>query len=133
MRLLYACSELGLGHVSRTTALGKRLEQLGHEIHFYSGGRAYQLLKKEFSNVYPVTPVGWYENASGIVTAASLINILFPLPNYDNEKKWHNEDERRADEAENKIEEALKILDDHSRFEPTELFLERLRGVLEAF
>jgi uncharacterized protein (TIGR00661 family) len=86
MRLLYACSELGLGHASRTTALGKRLEQNGHEVFFFSGGKAYQLLKKEFKNVYPCTPVSWYENASGIITSASLINILFPLPDFNNEK-----------------------------------------------
>jgi UDP-N-acetylglucosamine--N-acetylmuramyl-(pentapeptide) pyrophosphoryl-undecaprenol N-acetylglucosamine transferase len=86
MRLLYACSELGLGHASRTTALGKRLEQRGHEVFFFSGGKAYHLLKKEFKNVYPVTPVAWYENASGIITTASLINILFPLPYFNSEK-----------------------------------------------
>jgi UDP-N-acetylglucosamine--N-acetylmuramyl-(pentapeptide) pyrophosphoryl-undecaprenol N-acetylglucosamine transferase len=86
MRLLYACSELGLGHASRSIALGKRLEQRGHEVHFFSGGKAYQLLKKEFKHVYPVTPVAWYENASGIITTASLINILFPLPNFNSEK-----------------------------------------------
>ena len=85
MRLLYACSELGLGHASRTAALGKRLEQRGHEVFFFSGGKAYQLLKKEFKNVYPVTPVAWYENSSGIITTASLINILLPLPYYDSD------------------------------------------------
>jgi UDP-N-acetylglucosamine--N-acetylmuramyl-(pentapeptide) pyrophosphoryl-undecaprenol N-acetylglucosamine transferase len=87
MRLLYSCSELGLGHASRTIELGKRLEQNGHEVHFYSGGRAYQLLKREFKNVYPCTPVAWYENAHGIDTAASLLNILFPLPVFNYEKK----------------------------------------------
>jgi len=86
MRLLYSCSELGLGHASRTLALGKRLEQNGHEVHFFSGGKAYQLLKKEFKNVYPCTPVAWYENARGIDTAASLINILFPLLTFNYEK-----------------------------------------------
>jgi UDP:flavonoid glycosyltransferase YjiC (YdhE family) len=86
MRLLYSCNELGLGHASRTIALGKRLEQRGHEIFFFSGGRAYQLLRKEFKNVYEVTPVAWYENGSGIITSASLINILFPLPLYNHEK-----------------------------------------------
>lgn len=85
MRLLYACSELGLGHASRTTALGKRLEQRGHEVFFYSGGKAYQQLKKEFKNVYPCTPAAWYENASGIITSASLLNILFPLPYFNSE------------------------------------------------
>ena len=86
MRLLYSCSELGLGHASRTIALGKRLEQRGHEVFFFSGGKAYQLLKKEFKNVYPATPVAWYENGSGIITSASLINILFPLSFFNNEK-----------------------------------------------
>jgi len=86
MRLLYSCSELGLGHASRTMALGKSLEQNGHEVHFFSGGKAYQLLRKEFKNVYPCTPVAWYENAHGIDTAASLLNILFPLPIFNYEK-----------------------------------------------
>jgi uncharacterized protein (TIGR00661 family) len=86
MRLLYACSELGLGHASRTAALGRRLIQRGHEVFFFSGARAYALLKKEFPNVYPVTPIAWYENSSGIVTSASLINILFPLPVYNGEE-----------------------------------------------
>jgi uncharacterized protein (TIGR00661 family) len=86
MRLLYSCSELGLGHVSRTIALGKRLLQRGHEIYFFSGGKAYELLRKEFTHVYPARPIAWYENSSGIITSASLINILFPLPTYDGEK-----------------------------------------------
>jgi UDP-N-acetylglucosamine--N-acetylmuramyl-(pentapeptide) pyrophosphoryl-undecaprenol N-acetylglucosamine transferase len=86
MRLLYSCSELGLGHASRTIALGKRLEQRGHEIHFFTGGRAYALLKKEFKHVYPATPVAWYENASGVITTASLINIFVPLPTYNSEQ-----------------------------------------------
>jgi UDP-N-acetylglucosamine--N-acetylmuramyl-(pentapeptide) pyrophosphoryl-undecaprenol N-acetylglucosamine transferase len=86
MRLLYSCSELGLGHASRTTALGKRLEQNGHEVFFFSGGKAYQLLKREFKNVYPCTPVAWYENAHGIVTSGSLINIFFPLLYFNYEK-----------------------------------------------
>jgi UDP-N-acetylglucosamine--N-acetylmuramyl-(pentapeptide) pyrophosphoryl-undecaprenol N-acetylglucosamine transferase len=87
MRLLYSCSELGLGHASRTIVLGKRLEQRGHEVFFLSGGKAYQLLKKEFEKVYPITPIAWYENASGIITSASLINIFVPLPYFNNEKK----------------------------------------------
>ena len=87
MRLLYSCSELGLGHASRTAALGKRLERNGHEVFFFSGGKAYQLLKKEFKNVYSCTPVAWYENAHGIVTSASLINILFPLPCFNYERR----------------------------------------------
>jgi UDP-N-acetylglucosamine--N-acetylmuramyl-(pentapeptide) pyrophosphoryl-undecaprenol N-acetylglucosamine transferase len=86
MRLLYSCSELGLGHASRTMALGKLLEQNGHEVYFFSGGKAYQLLRKEFRNVYPCTPVAWYENARGIATSASLLNILFPLPIFNYEK-----------------------------------------------
>jgi UDP-N-acetylglucosamine--N-acetylmuramyl-(pentapeptide) pyrophosphoryl-undecaprenol N-acetylglucosamine transferase len=86
MRLLYSCSELGLGHASRTIALGKRLEARGHEVFFFSGARAYQLLQREFKHVYPTTPVSWYENAHGIITTASLINILFPLPLFNSEK-----------------------------------------------
>jgi uncharacterized protein (TIGR00661 family) len=80
MRLLFACSELGLGHVSRIILLGKRLEQAGHEVFFFSGGKAYFLLKQEFKQVYPCAPIAWYENASGINVPASLLNILFPLP-----------------------------------------------------
>ncbi|MDR2699869.1 MAG: hypothetical protein LBC12_03535 [Nitrososphaerota archaeon] len=80
MRLLFACSELGLGHVSRIVLLGKKLEQTGHEAFFFSGGKAYEMLKKEFKHVYPCTPIAWYENASGIVMSASFLNILFPLP-----------------------------------------------------
>jgi uncharacterized protein (TIGR00661 family) len=86
MRLMLCCSELGLGHVSRIIPLGKKLREKGHELHFFSGGKAYDLLRKEFKNVYPCTSVAWYENASGIVTSASLINILFPLPVFNHEK-----------------------------------------------
>ncbi len=82
MRVLYSCSELGLGHASRTRALGKRLEQRGHDVFFFTGGKAYEVLKKEFKQVAPVTPVAWYENGNGIITSASLINILFPLPTH---------------------------------------------------
>ena len=87
MRLLYSCSELGLGHASRSIALGKKLEARGHEIHFFTGSRAYQLLQQQFKHVHPATPVGWYENAHGVITTASLINILFPLPVYNNDKR----------------------------------------------
>jgi UDP-N-acetylglucosamine--N-acetylmuramyl-(pentapeptide) pyrophosphoryl-undecaprenol N-acetylglucosamine transferase len=86
MRLLFSCSELGLGHVYRVVPLGKKLEKNGHELFFFSGGKAYELLQKEFKNVYPCTPVAWYENSHGIVTSASLINILFPLPVFNHEK-----------------------------------------------
>jgi UDP-N-acetylglucosamine--N-acetylmuramyl-(pentapeptide) pyrophosphoryl-undecaprenol N-acetylglucosamine transferase len=86
MRLMLCCSELGLGHVSRIIPLGKKLREKGHELFCFSGGKAYQLLQKEFRNVYPCTPVAWYENASGIVASASLINILFPLPVFNHEK-----------------------------------------------
>jgi UDP-N-acetylglucosamine--N-acetylmuramyl-(pentapeptide) pyrophosphoryl-undecaprenol N-acetylglucosamine transferase len=86
MRLMLCCSELGLGHVSRIIPLGKKLLEKGHELFCFSGGKAYQLLQKEFRNVYPCTPVAWYENASGIVPSASLINILFPLPVFKHEK-----------------------------------------------
>jgi uncharacterized protein (TIGR00661 family) len=86
MRLMLCCSELGLGHVSRIIPLGKKLREKGHELFCFSGGKAYELLRKEFKNVYPCTPVAWYENASGIVASASLINILFPLPVFNHEK-----------------------------------------------
>jgi len=86
MRMMLCCSELGLGHVSRIIPLGKKLQEKGHELFFFSGGKAYALLQKEFGNVYQCTPVAWYENASGIVASASLINILFPLPVFNHEK-----------------------------------------------
>jgi uncharacterized protein (TIGR00661 family) len=83
---MLCCSELGLGHVTRIIPLGKRLQEKGHELFFFSGGKAHQLLQKEFKNVYPCTPVAWYENARGIVASASLLNILFPLPVFNYEK-----------------------------------------------
>jgi UDP-N-acetylglucosamine--N-acetylmuramyl-(pentapeptide) pyrophosphoryl-undecaprenol N-acetylglucosamine transferase len=83
---MLCCSELGLGHVSRIIPLGKTLREKGHELFCFSGGKAYELLRKEFKSVYPCTPVAWYENASGIVASASLINILFPLPVFNQEK-----------------------------------------------
>lgn len=86
MRLLLTCSELGLGHVSRIIPLGKRLEKNGHELFFFSGGKAYKMLQKEFRNVYKCTPISWYENAYGILTSASLLNLLFPLPLFNLEK-----------------------------------------------
>jgi UDP-N-acetylglucosamine--N-acetylmuramyl-(pentapeptide) pyrophosphoryl-undecaprenol N-acetylglucosamine transferase len=86
MRLLFSCNELGLGHASRVITLGKKLEKNGHELFFFSGGKAYQLLRKEFGKVYPCTPVAWFENAHGIATSASLINILFPLLYFNYEK-----------------------------------------------
>ncbi len=87
MRLLFSCSELGLGHVSRVMPLGERLEKNGHEVFFFSGGRAYDLLKKQFKNVYKCTPIAWYENGYGIVTSASMLNILLPLPLFNAESK----------------------------------------------
>jgi len=86
MRLLFSCSELGLGHVSRVVLLGKNLEKRGHELFFFSGGAAYQLLKREFENVHLCTPVAWYENAYGVIASASLLNILIPLPYFNHEK-----------------------------------------------
>ncbi len=86
MRLLLSCAELGLGHVSRIIPLGKRLQQHGHEVFFFSGGKAYELLQKEFKNVYRCTPVSWYENAHGILTSASLLNMLIPLPLFNLEQ-----------------------------------------------
>ena len=75
-----------MGHVSRIIPLGKALEKRGHESFFFSGGLAYELLKKEFKNVHACTPVAWYENAQGINTSASLLNILIPLPYFHPEK-----------------------------------------------
>jgi uncharacterized protein (TIGR00661 family) len=87
MKLLLSCTELGLGHVTRLVPLGKKLAQRGHELHFFSGGTAYQLLRQEFENVYPVTPVAWYETAHGVIASASMLNILFPLPYFNHDKK----------------------------------------------
>ena len=86
MRLLLCCSELGLGHVSRIIPLGKRLEKNGHEMFFFSGGKAFSMLQKEFKNVYECTPISWYENAHGIITSASLLNLLIPLPLFNMEQ-----------------------------------------------
>lgn len=87
MRLLLSCTELGLGHVSRIIPLGKKLAEKGHELFFFAGGTAYQLLQNEFENVYPCTPVAWYENAHGVIASASVLNILVPLPKYNYENK----------------------------------------------
>jgi UDP-N-acetylglucosamine--N-acetylmuramyl-(pentapeptide) pyrophosphoryl-undecaprenol N-acetylglucosamine transferase len=86
MRLLLTCAELGLGHVSRIVPLGKMLEKHGHTLFFFSGGKAYEILQKEFTHVYRCTPVSWYENAHGIITSASLLNLFIPLPLYNSEK-----------------------------------------------
>ncbi len=87
MRLMLSCNELGLGHLSRIMCLGKRLEEKGNELFLYSGGRVYNLLKKEFRNVYYCTPVAWYENSYGIITSASILNILFPIPRFNPENR----------------------------------------------
>jgi len=87
MRMLLSCTELGLGHVSRIIPLGKKLAAKGHELFFFSGGTAYQLLKNEFENVYPCRPVAWYESSRGMMASASVLNILIPLPKYDYEHK----------------------------------------------
>ncbi len=87
MKLLLSCNELGLGHVTRLIPLGKKLAEKGHELHFLSGGTAYKLLQKEFKNVYPVTPVAWYETAQGVIASASLLNILIPLPYFNHDEK----------------------------------------------
>lgn len=86
MRIMLCCSELGLGHVSRIIPLGRKLKENGHEVIFFSGGKAFQLLQKEFENVHYCTPVAWYENSRGILVYASLMNILLPLPIINNEK-----------------------------------------------
>jgi UDP-N-acetylglucosamine--N-acetylmuramyl-(pentapeptide) pyrophosphoryl-undecaprenol N-acetylglucosamine transferase len=86
MRLLLSCSELGLGHVSRIIPLGKHLQKNGHEMFFFSGGKAHEMLEKEFTHVYKCTPISWYENAYGIITSASLVNLFLPLPLFNIEK-----------------------------------------------
>lgn len=83
MRLFLSCSELGFGHVSRIMRLGKKLEERGHKLFFFSGGNAYQLLKQEFENVYPCTPILWYETSYGVIPSASVLNIFLPLPQYN--------------------------------------------------
>jgi uncharacterized protein (TIGR00661 family) len=65
--------------------LGKRLAEKGHELFLFSGGTAYQILRKEFENVYPCKPVAWYESSFGVIASASVLNILIPLPRYDYE------------------------------------------------
>jgi len=87
MRLMLSCNELGLGHLSRIMRLGRMLEEKGNELFFYSGGKAYELLRKEFRNVYHCTPVAWYENSYGIITSASILNILFPIPRFNPENR----------------------------------------------
>jgi uncharacterized protein (TIGR00661 family) len=86
MKLLLSCTELGLGHVTRLIPLGKKLAERGHELHFFSGGTAYQLLRQEFKNVYLVTPVAWYETARGVIASASMLNILIPLPYFNHDE-----------------------------------------------
>jgi uncharacterized protein (TIGR00661 family) len=61
------------------------LAEKGHELFLFSGGSPYQLLKKEFENVYSCTPVVWYESSFGVIASASVLNILIPLPRYNYE------------------------------------------------
>lgn len=82
---MLCCSELGLGHVSRIIPLGKKLKERGHEVMFFSGGKAFELLKQKFDRVHYCTPVAWYENSRGILVYASIMNILLPLPIRNNE------------------------------------------------
>ena len=42
--------------------------------------------KRSLEHVYKCTPISWYENAHGIITSASLINLFFPLPLFNMEK-----------------------------------------------
>lgn len=79
MKIQLSCYELGLGHAFRTIALGKELKKRGHELSFCAGGRVSKLLRNEFENVYECTPISWYESVYGIITSASVLNILFPL------------------------------------------------------
>ncbi len=86
MRLLFSCSELGLGHVSRVIPLGKRLEKNGNELFFFSGGKAYQLLGKN-SGTFTRAHL-WLGTKTR--TESSLQHrsstSCFPLPNYNYEK-----------------------------------------------
>ena len=54
-----------------------------HELFFFAGGNAYQVLRRKFDNVYPCTPIVWYENSYGVIPSASVFNIFFPLPQYN--------------------------------------------------
>ncbi len=42
--------------------------------------------KRSSDHVYKCTPISWYENAHGIITSASLINLFFPLPLFNMDK-----------------------------------------------
>ncbi len=44
------------------------------------------MLEKEFTHVSRCTPVSWYENAHGILTSASLLNLFVPLPLFNLEQ-----------------------------------------------
>ncbi len=112
MRLLLSCSELGLGHVSRIIPLGKRLEKNGHEMFFFSGGKAYEMLQREFKHVYECTPVSWYENAHGIITSASLLNLLVPLPLFNMEQNRFELKKSNAMETINRYYDLRKNLHD---------------------
>ena len=112
MRLLLSCSELGLGHVSRIIPLGKRLQKKGHELFFFSGGKAFEMLQKEFTHVYECTPISWYENAHGINTSASLVNLLFPLPLFNMEQNRFEIKKSNAMETINRYYDLRKNLHD---------------------
>jgi uncharacterized protein (TIGR00661 family) len=114
MRVMYSCSELGLGHAARTNVLGRRLKENGHELFFFSGGKAYSLLKEEFEHVHECTPVSWYENAHGIITSASLLNILFPLPFFNSESKKFEVKSSSAMETIHRYYELRRLLKDIS-------------------
>lgn len=83
MKILFGCSELGLGHVSRAKLLGRELIDRGHETSFLAASPAYGLLKGEFKKVYPCTSVKWYDSADGIRIVPSILNTLLPLPWYN--------------------------------------------------
>jgi hypothetical protein len=81
---MYACSELGLGHASRTIALGKRLEQRGHESSFFQAAKHIPA-EKRIQERLPRYARGVVRNRRGILTSASLINIMFPMHFYNSE------------------------------------------------
>lgn len=87
MNIFFNCLQLGLGHVSRTISLGRELVGRGHEVHFFSSGSAYNLLRKEFQDAHRCIPMFWCETADGIAEIPSTLNIFLPMVSYNHESK----------------------------------------------
>ncbi|WP_309493237.1 glycosyltransferase [Candidatus Hecatella orcuttiae] len=83
MRILYTSCNIGTGHAFRTVKIGKELEKRGHEVYFLAGGYAYELLRKNFEEVYFAPGVSWYEDAGGVKVLPSFLNVFLPLPYFD--------------------------------------------------